>query len=126
MAEVGKPVTRHDTERRLVRFTVRVVRLARKLNETAEGRIIAKQVLRSASSIGANHREAGRASSRRQFISMLEIAQREAAETAYWLEVIAEASLVTAAALQPLRDEAEELLAILTSSIRTVKQNPPP
>lgn len=99
MADVSKTAQRKELEQPRVTFTVRVVRLARKLNATPEGRIIAHQLLRPPSSVGANYRESGRASSKKQFISVLEIAQREAAETAYWLEVIEMAGLVSGSAI---------------------------
>lgn len=122
MADVSKTAQRGELEQRSVTFTVRVLRLAKTLNATPEGRIIAHQLLRSPSSVGANYRESGRASSKKLFISILEIAQREAAETAYRLEVIEMAGLVSESAIQSLRQESEELLSIITATVRTAKK----
>lgn len=79
--------------------------------------------MKSGTSIGANYKEAQHATSHKHFITTMEIAQREAAETEYWLELIVEAEIVEAKVLKDLRSECSELKAILTASIRTAKKN---
>jgi len=112
---------REALEKRILNFAVRVIRLVRKLPNDRVSDVIARQLLKSATSIGANYAEASRASSRKHFISILEIAQREAGETVYWLNLIAEARLMRINLLAPLIQESEEILAILTAATRTSK-----
>jgi four helix bundle protein len=75
--------------------------------------------------VGANYREALRASSKRHFISILETALREADETSYWLELLAESGIVKPALLGPLTEEANQLTAILAATVRTAKKTLP-
>ena len=84
--------------------------------------VLARQLLRSGTSVGANYREALGASSRKHFISTMEIAQREADETCYWLELIEEGGLADREKTKQIHQEATELLAILKASVRTAKQ----
>lgn len=80
-----------------------------------------RQVLKSGTSIGANYREAARASSKRHFITTLEIAQREADETLYWLELLIDTETVSRQQLSELIKGCDELVAILTAAIKTAK-----
>jgi four helix bundle protein len=84
--------------------------------------VIARQVLKSGTSIGANYREATRAESRSDFIHKLAICEKEAAETGYWLEVFAESQLASVARCNQLLEECRELIAIIVASIRTAKR----
>jgi four helix bundle protein len=83
---------------------------------------LGRQILKSGTSTGADYREALRASSRKHFVTMLEIALREADETLYWLELLAESNTVKASRLSDLTRERGELLAILTATVRTTKR----
>ena len=74
--------------------------------------VLGKQVLRSGTSVGANYREARRARSKAEFISKIGDCLKEADETLYWLELILEETLMPAKRLQPLVNEADELVAI--------------
>jgi four helix bundle protein len=85
-------------------------------------RVIGKQLLRSGTSVGANYREACRARSNAELISKLGIVTQELDETIYWMELLVEGEVVPAARLAELRTEAEELLKIFVTSIRTTKQ----
>ena len=105
-------------------FALRVIRLVASLPRNRTADVLGRQVLRSGTSIGANYREATRASSRKQFASTLSIAQREADETLYWLELIAESKLIVPEKLDDLRDECSQLLSIITATIRTTKTRP--
>ena len=84
--------------------------------------VMGYQLLKSGTSIGANHREAGRAESRADFIHKIAIAEKEAAETEYWLELFKEEGIGDADKLHWLTKESQELLAILTASGRTAKE----
>ena len=110
-----------DLRTRTKAFALRVVRLYSTLPKTTVAQILGKQVLRSGTSVGAHYREASRSRSRAEFISKIEVALQELDETTYWLEMLVEADIVSEVKLQPLRQEAGELMAIFVSSVRTAK-----
>jgi four helix bundle protein len=112
---------RRDIEQRTKNFALRVIRLTTALPDGRMADVIGKQLLKSGTSIGANYREAGRASSTKHFVSTMEIAQREADETLYWLELLEGAEFITSERLTSLKEECRELLAIITASIRKAK-----
>jgi four helix bundle protein len=116
-------MNRDDIKRRTQEFALRIIRLSAALPATREAEVLGRQVLKSGTSIGANYREATRASSRRHFISNLEICLREGDETIYWLELLGDSEIVPATRLSDLLDECNQLVAILTATIRTAKQN---
>ena len=111
----------NELRERTKRFALRIIKLAAGLPAGRVGDVVGRQILKSGTSIGANYREALRASSKRHFISILEIAAREADETLYWLELLAESNIVKPPRLTPLIDETDQLIAILTATIRTAK-----
>ena len=84
---------------------------------------ICHQIVRAASSVGANYRSACRSKSRRDFINKLKIVEEELDETIYWLQLIGATGLQPIGRLKPLIDEANELLAIIVVSIITAKKN---
>ena len=104
-------------------FALRVIRLYASLPKTTEGQVIGKQLLRSGTSVGAHYREAKRAGSVAEFVSKLEGGLQELEETAYWLELLAEAGVAPAPRLLDLQHEAEELTAILVTSAKTAKRH---
>lgn len=106
---------------RTKQFALRIIRLSRHLPSGREADVIAKQVLRSGTAVAANYRAAGRSRSRADFISKISVVAEEADETVFWLELLEEAGLVSAAKLEPLLDEARQLAAIFTASRRTAK-----
>jgi four helix bundle protein len=112
-----------DLRERTTEFAPRVVRMYCALPKTAEAQVLGKQALRSGTSVGAHYREASRARSKKEFVSKLEGGLAELEETAYWLELLAKAGIVSADRLQPLRDETSELIRILVASARTAKQD---
>ncbi|GJQ60289.1 MAG: hypothetical protein SCALA701_30900 [Candidatus Scalindua sp.] len=69
-------------------FAVRIITLSTKLPNTPEGRVIRNQITKSATSIGANYREANRARSKADFKNKIKICESESSETQYWIEVI--------------------------------------
>jgi len=102
-------------------FALRIVRLVAAMPKSRVGDVFGRQILRSGTSIGANYREALRASSRKQFVSMLEIVLREADETSYWLELIRESETIKPLRLDALAKECDELIAIFVTTIRSTK-----
>ena len=108
---------------RLRHFGARVVRLCRALPGDAATKHVARQLVRAATGGGANYEEARGAESRADFVHKVGIANKELREALYWLRLAQDAGLVADSELQPLLEEADELVAILTSSIRTAKQN---
>jgi four helix bundle protein len=103
-------------------FAIRIINLVAAMPNNRMGDVIGKQLLKSGTSIGANYREAIHASSKRHFATTLEIAQREAHETVYWLELVEESGMMPLGRMRELVQEARELLAILTASARTAKR----
>lgn len=108
-----------DIRERTMEYALRAVQLYRHLLRKRDGvaSILAKQYLRSATSIGANLIEAQAGESRKDFIHKCSIAQKEARESKYWLELMLKAALVPPARLTALLDETNQLIAILTAII---------
>ena len=102
-------------------FALRIIRMTQALPRTREADVIGRQVLRSATSIAANYRAAGRARSKAEFIAKLGVVIEETDETVLWLELLAESGIVKPARLSEVLNEANELLAIFAASWRTVK-----
>ena len=82
-----------------------------------------EQVLRSGTSVGANSREANRARSKPEFVAKIGDCLKELDETAYWLELLAESSIVPNAKLADLRAECDQLLALFTTISKKVEAN---
>ena len=108
-------------KKRTKQFALRVIKLFHALPRKAEAEIIGKQLLRSATSVGANYRAACRARSRADFVSKLGIVLEEMDESTFWLELIIESGLLPARRMEPIQREANELTAIFVSSVRTAK-----
>ena len=112
----------YDLQKRTKSFALRVIRMYVALPKTTEAQVIGKQVLRSGTSVGASYREAMRARSRAEFISKMECGLQELEETSYWLELLVDGGIIHEERLNDLRKEAEELIAILVSSVKTAKK----
>lgn len=108
-----------ELKERTKRFALRVMRLVDALPSSASGRAIASQLVRAGTSVGANYRAACRGRSKAEFAAKLGVCVEEADECGFWLELIAEGSLLPEPKLTELRQEAHELTAIFVSSIRT-------
>jgi four helix bundle protein len=102
-------------------FALRILRLYRSLPRTDEARVLGTQLLRSSTSIGANYRAACRGRSRAEFIAKLGLVLEEADETVFWLELFQEAKIFSPEKLDALTKEANELVSIFVSSLRTAK-----
>ncbi|MBO4453399.1 MAG: four helix bundle protein [Clostridia bacterium] len=103
-------------------FAIRIIRLNRYLQEQKREYVLSKQLLRSGTSIGANCREAVRAQSALDFVSKLSIALKEAEETEYWLELLYETDFLTKSEFDSIYKEAEELVKLLVSIIKSMKE----
>ncbi len=103
-------------------FAVRIVKLYKYLCDKNEF-VISKQILRSGTSIGANVTEGRYAQSKLDFISKMNIALKEAAETEYWLELLMETEYITDEQFKSVHDDCSELIRILTAIIKTGKIN---
>ena len=112
-------------KKRTKAFAVRCVRLVDQLPRRRSATTIGGQLLRSATSVGANYWAAQRGRSHREFIAKLGIVEEEADESVYWLEVLMEADIVPADRLADLHSEAEEILSIVVASLRTAKSRRP-
>jgi len=107
---------------RTKQFARRIIRVIRSLPSGAEGRIIGHQLLRSGMSVAANYRAVCRARSRPEFLAKLSIVIEEADESAFWLELLVEAGLISEAKLKDLKSEANQLVAIFNASRTTAKR----
>ncbi len=100
-------------------FAVRVARMVDALPRRRSSDVIGRQLLRSATSVGANYREACRARSKGDFNSKIGICQQETDESVYWMELIVDLGLLPDRRLAGLLEEGHELLAIFVASGRT-------
>ena len=103
-------------------FSVDIIRLVRQLKAEHET-IISNQIGRSGTSIGANIHEAQYAQGRKDFISKLEIALKEASETGYWLELLYKTKQIDQQTFDALSSKCTALRVMLIASCRTVKNN---
>lgn len=110
-----------DLKKRTKEFALKIVRLYAVLPRRREAQVIGDQLLRSGTSVGAHFREAQRAKSNPDFISKLEGATQELEEAVYWLELLEETGLCEQDKLEPLKKEADELMAIFVTIIRKTK-----
>jgi four helix bundle protein len=102
-------------------FAIRVINLYKHLADRKKEFVLSKHLLRSGTSIGANIREAFNGESTKDFIHKLSIAQKEADETIYWLELLKETKFIDEKAFFSINKDATEVLKILRSSILTSK-----
>jgi len=109
------PVRNRDLHERTKQFALRIIQLSSMMPRTREGDIIAKQVVKSGTSVGANFREAARARSKAEFTSKIGVVEQEADETLYWLEIIRECDWIKHVLVDSLIIEADELVAIFTT-----------
>jgi four helix bundle protein len=114
---------KHELLARTKSFALRSLKLVDHLPRSASGRAIGNQLVRSATSVGANYRAACRSRSRAEFAAKLGVVAEEADESVYWLELISEGKLLPEAKVKDLLKEANELTAIFTSARRTSAKN---
>jgi four helix bundle protein len=102
-------------------FALRVVKLAKVLQEEKREFVLSKQVLRSGTAIGALVREAEHAESKADFAHKMNIALKEANETLYWLDLLHQSEYIADQSFESLRDDSEELVKLLVSIVKTTK-----
>ncbi len=102
-----------DIEQRTFEFAVRIVKMSHFIPKTTDGRVLANQVLKAGTSIGANVEEAEGAYSKTDFTHKMSIALKEAKETHYWLRLIKATDMLKPARMDDIIREAEELKKIL-------------
>lgn len=113
-------MTEGELKQRTKDFALRVLKLIDALPETRSGRILAHQLGRAGTSVGANYRAACRSRSTAEMISKISIVEEEADEAGFWLELLGDHGLKPSAALAPLQQEAGELTAIMVASRKTL------
>ncbi|MEX0725833.1 MAG: four helix bundle protein [Planctomycetaceae bacterium] len=118
---MGQHKPSSDLRDRTKALALRAIRLYGALPHGVEAQVIGKQLLRSATSVGAHYREASRARSTAEFISKLGTGLQELDETAYWIELLIESEIFPALRLKELLCEIEELIAIFVASSKTAK-----
>ena len=108
---------------RTKQLAISVIRLCGQVQRSDAGIVIVRQLLKSGTSVGANYRSALRGKSKQDFIMKLKIAEEEADETVYWLELLKESGLAQSSLVEPVLIQANEVTAILTASVITAKRN---
>jgi four helix bundle protein len=111
----------NDLRQRTQEFGLRVVRMFSKLPKTTEAQVRGKQMLRSGTSVGANYREAYRGHSKSEFIAKCGDSLPELEETAYWLELLVQATIVPGETLGALARECDERIAIFVTLLKRSK-----
>lgn len=104
-------------------FALRVIHLVEALPKTRTADVIGRQLLRCSTSVGANYRASCRAKSQADFIAKMGIVEEEADEAIYWMELLVESELMQKNRVADLLDEADQLVAIIVSSIKTAREN---
>ena len=115
IAESEKVVRTADLKARTKQFALRVMKMVDAIPRTIQGRTIAKQIIRSATSVAANYRAACRARSRAEFIAKIGVVEEEADESCFWLELIIDSGLLIDERIRPRLSEAGELVAIMAA-----------
>ena len=111
----------NDLKARTKKFAVEVVRFCSALEAKPEFRMIANQLMRSGTSVGANYRAACRSKSKADFINKLSIVEEEADESEYWFELQESLGARNLSELQRLKSEASQLVAIMVQSKKTAR-----
>ena len=112
----------NEFKRRTKQFGLRVIKLTGVLPREMAAQVIGKQLLRAATSVGANYRAACRGKSVADVINKLGIVEEEADESVYWLEMLIEAGLMPETRLKDLLREANEIVAMTVASIKTLRR----
>ena len=116
-------MNQQEMKERTKQFALKVIKLVNALPRTIQGQSIGKQLIRSGTSVGANYRSACRGRSKAEFIAKLGIVEEEADESAFWMELIIEEGLLEKELVEPLLNEADELVAIMVASRKSAKSN---
>jgi four helix bundle protein len=112
-----------EMKQRTKQFTLQIIDLVESLPRGRTLDVIAKQLLRAGTSVGANYRAACRGRSSADFIAKLGIVEEELDETMFWMELLVESNILKSKLVDSLLKEANELLAITVASIKTTRAN---
>jgi four helix bundle protein len=116
-------MNQREMKERTKQFALKVIKLVNALPKNIQGQSIGKQLIRSGTSVGANYRSACRGRSKPEFIAKLGIVEEEADESAFWMELIIEEGLLEKELVEPLLNEADQLVAIIVASRKSAKTN---
>lgn len=108
---------------RTKQFALRIIRLVNSLPKNMVGNVLGKQLLRSGTGVGANYRSACRSRSAADFISRISIAEEEADESLFWMELLVESNVISESKALNLMQEANELVSIFVSSAKTARKS---
>ncbi len=111
-----------DIEQRTFAFAARVVKVVNAMPRSVAGGVIARQIMRAGTSVGANVEEAQGSQSRKDVARRMNIARAEAREVLYWLRLVKETELLPAQRLEELINEADELVRILTAIVKRARK----
>jgi four helix bundle protein len=106
---------------RTKQFALRVIRMSQAIPASRAANVMCNQILRSATSVAANYRAAGRSRSKAEFVAKLGVVLEEADETVFWLEMLGDSGIVKSSKLTNLLEEANQLVAIFAASRRTAR-----
>jgi four helix bundle protein len=115
-------MTSDKFKKRTKAFALRVIRLVDSLPSSRMARAIGGQLLRAGTSVGANYRAACRARSTADFAAKMGIVEEECDESAYWMELLIEAGIMKQSRIASLLKEADEILSMVVSSIKTSRR----
>ena len=114
-------MTTDETKARTKSFALRIIKLVEALPSNRTSDVIGRQLVRSGTSVGANYRAACRAKSIADFVAKMGTVEEEADESSFWLEVIIESGLMKEEMVKDLMNEADQIVAIIVSSINTAR-----
>ncbi len=112
-----------DIHKRIYDFVIRVLNLVKQLPKTPENTIIIYQITKSATSMGANDREADGVTTKKDFIHKYSIARKEGKETDYWLNIIADTNPALKVRMASLINECQEIIKIVSTIIYNTQMN---
>jgi len=111
-----------EIKRRTKQIGIEIIRLIDTLPNKPATWVISKQIVRSATSIGANYRASCRAKSTLDFVNKLKIVEEETDETLFWLEILEDSSIIHSDNIKNIKKELNEILAIIVASINTMRE----
>ena len=114
-------MNKNEMNNRTKQFAIQVIRLTKQFLNLEEFKIIRNQIIRSATSVGANYRASNRAKSDADFVNKRKIVEEECDETLYWLEISVELEASLRETIAPIWREGNEILSIVVSSIKSKK-----
>jgi four helix bundle protein len=120
---VGSTINSAELQKRTKSLAARIIDFVEHLPRNYSCEVIGKQLIRSATSVAANYRAAGRARSKADFTNKLGIVEEEADETLFWFEMLLEAKKVSETEVGGLIQEVREIVAIFSAAHKTAKSN---